>query len=60
MLITPEFGPRVRIAKIFTDFPLSPDQPILFGVRSFCEFAAAALPPARRRRFPTGLRLTRN
>jgi reductive dehalogenase len=37
LLITPEFGPRVRIAKIFTDFPLAPDRPIHFGVREFCE-----------------------
>lgn len=37
LLITPEFGPRVRIAKIFTDMPLSPDEPIDFGVTEFCE-----------------------
>jgi epoxyqueuosine reductase len=37
MLITPEFGPRVRIAKIFTDFPLQADEPISFGVKNFCE-----------------------
>ncbi len=36
LLITPEFGPRVRIAKIFTDLPLQPDQPIDFGVTEFC------------------------
>jgi epoxyqueuosine reductase len=37
LLITREFGPRVRIAKIFTDLPLQPDQPIDFGVTEFCE-----------------------
>jgi len=37
LLITPEFGPRVRIAKIFTDMPLSADEPIDFGVTEFCE-----------------------
>ncbi len=36
LLITPEFGPRVRIAKIFTDLPLIPDQPIDFGVTQTC------------------------
>ncbi len=36
LLITPEFGPRVRIAKIFTDLPLIPDQPIDFGVTATC------------------------
>jgi len=37
MLITPEFGPRVRIAKIFTDLPLKADKPLSFGVKEFCE-----------------------
>ena len=36
LLITPEFGPRVRIAKIFTDLPLMPDAPIDFGVTETC------------------------
>ncbi len=36
LLITPEFGPRVRIAKIFTDLPLVADQPIDFGVTETC------------------------
>ncbi len=35
-LITPEFGPRVRISKVFTDLPLIPDRPIEFGVWDFC------------------------
>jgi epoxyqueuosine reductase len=37
LLITKEFGPRVRLGKIFTDLPLAHDQPIRFGVREFCE-----------------------
>jgi len=36
LLITPEFGPRVRISKIFTNLPLVPDKPIEFGVWEFC------------------------
>ncbi len=36
LLITPEFGPRVRIAKIFTDLPLNADRPIDFGVTETC------------------------
>ena len=32
LLITPEFGPRVRIGKIFTDLPLSHDEPRSFVV----------------------------
>jgi len=36
LLITKEFGPRVRISKVFTDLPLVPDKPIEFGVWDFC------------------------
>jgi len=36
LLITPTFGPRVRLAKVFTDLPLIPDKPIEFGVWDFC------------------------
>ena len=36
ILITKEFGPRVRLGKIFTDLPLSNDHPISFGVKDFC------------------------
>jgi reductive dehalogenase len=36
LLITPEFGPRVRISKIITDLPLLVDNPIDFGVTEFC------------------------
>ncbi|MEM7538321.1 MAG: reductive dehalogenase [Chloroflexota bacterium] len=37
LLITKEFGPRVRLGKIFTDMPLATDQPIQFGVKEFCD-----------------------
>lgn len=37
LLITKEFGPRVRTGKIFTDMPLAYDRPIQFGVRAFCD-----------------------
>ena len=36
LLITPEFGPRVRLCKVFTDLPLEADRPIDFGVTDFC------------------------
>jgi epoxyqueuosine reductase len=36
LLITPTYGPRVRLAKVFTDLPLIPDKPIEFGVWDFC------------------------
>jgi len=37
LLITPEFGSRVRIAKVLTDLPLKPDSPMEFGVDRFCQ-----------------------
>jgi epoxyqueuosine reductase len=37
MLITPEFGPRVRLCKVITSLPLLPDTPIDFGVQEYCE-----------------------
>lgn len=36
LLITPEYGPCVRLCKVFTDLPLEPDKPIQFGVTDFC------------------------
>lgn len=37
LLMTPKYGPRVRIAKVITDMPLVPNEPINFGVKEFCE-----------------------
>jgi reductive dehalogenase len=37
LLITPKYGPRVRLAKVITDMPLITDAAIDFGVREFCE-----------------------
>ncbi len=37
MVITPEFGARLRFGKIFTDMPLAHDGPKSFGVKEFCE-----------------------
>ena len=48
LLITEEFGPRLRLGKIFTDIPLVVDQPKRFGVREFCEICqrcSSACPP---------------
>lgn len=41
LLITPDFGPRVRLGKIFTDLPLAQDAPRGFGVREFCDICRA-------------------
>lgn len=36
IVITPEFGPRLRFSKIFTSLPLHSDQPKKLGVAEFC------------------------
>lgn len=36
-VITPEFGPMVRIFKIITDLPLAEDKPIDAGIMEFCK-----------------------
>jgi len=36
LLITPEYGARVRLCKVFTDLPLEPDRPIDFGLTDTC------------------------
>lgn len=35
-LITPQFGPRVRLSVVTTDLPLKTDKPITFGVQDLC------------------------
>ena len=37
LLITPKYGPRVRLCKVFTNLPLVCDEPMEFGVNEFCE-----------------------
>jgi reductive dehalogenase len=37
LLISREFGPRMRLSKVITDLPLVADKPIDFGVIEFCE-----------------------
>ena len=54
LLITREFGPRVRIAKIFTDLPLEPDKPIQFGVREFCQICFRCAKSCPSRALPMG------
>lgn len=37
LLITEEYGPRIRLAKVYTDLEIKPDKPKTFGVTQFCE-----------------------
>ncbi len=36
-LITPEFGPMVRVFKLLTDLPIAVDKPIDAGIMEFCK-----------------------
>ena len=53
LLLSPEYGPRQRFCKVFTDLPLVPDQPVDFGIQKFCEscHACAAACPVNAIRF---------
>ncbi|UCE57295.1 MAG: reductive dehalogenase [Candidatus Bathyarchaeota archaeon] len=37
LLITPDFGSRVRLCKVITNLPLKEDKPSSFGVQEYCE-----------------------
>jgi hypothetical protein len=41
LLVTPKYGPRVRISKLFTDLPLVPDRPIPIPIASCSSFMRA-------------------
>jgi epoxyqueuosine reductase len=48
LLITEEYGPRLRLGKIFTDMPLVISEPKRFGVKEFCDICqrcSSACPP---------------
>ena len=36
LLVTREYGPCVRLCKVFTDMPLQPDEPVTFGLTETC------------------------
>ncbi|MCG8686327.1 MAG: reductive dehalogenase [Desulfobacterales bacterium] len=58
-LITPEYGPNVRIAKVLTNMPMAVDSPIEFGVTNYCrdcgicarECPSGAISPDKERTF---------
>ena len=48
MVITPEYGPRIRFSKIFTSLPLHADKPVPRGIHQYCKVCkvcADACPP---------------
>ncbi len=56
LLVTPKYGPRVRLAKVITDMPLIPDSPISFGVTEFCEACMLCADHCPSRSIPEGER----
>jgi len=47
LLLTPQYGPCVRISKVFTDMPLRPDEPSQWGIAAacrICDLCAVACP----------------
>ncbi len=54
LLITKEYGPRVRLGKIYTDLPLAHDGPIHFGVREFCQICKRCAETCPAKALPLG------
>lgn len=54
MVITPEFGPRLRFSKIFTNLPLAHDTPKRPGVARFCDICTACADACPAKALPLG------
>jgi reductive dehalogenase len=54
LLITPRFGPRVRLGKIFTSLPMAHDAPRSFGVKAFCDTCRACVKGCPVKAIPSG------
>jgi len=54
MVITPEFGPRLRFSKIFTNLPLTHDAPGPRGVRAFCDICTKCADACPAKALPFG------
>ena len=54
LVITPEFGPRVRFSKVFTDLPLTHDGPRMLGVRAFCDACTRCIDACPVKALPSG------
>lgn len=54
LLVTPEYGPRVRLCKVFTDMPLEPDGYRPFGVVEFCRVCRKCAEHCPSRAIPQG------
>ena len=54
LVITPEFGPRLRFSKIFTDMPLKSDKPRRPGVAKFCDICTKCVDACPVKALPSG------
>ena len=54
LVITPEFGPRLRFSKIFTKLPLTHDSPRKLGVAEFCNICTKCADACPVRALPYG------
>jgi len=54
MVITPEFGPRLRFSKILTSLPLAHDAPRTRGVRAFCNICTKCADACKVKALPYG------
>ena len=54
LVITPEYGPRLRFSKIFTNLPLAHDPPRKLGVREFCDICTRCADACPAKALPYG------
>lgn len=52
--VTMEYGPNVRLAKVFTSLPMTLDKPKNFGVREFCTVCKKCADMCPSKAIPTG------
>jgi len=56
LLLTPEYGARQRLCKVYTNLPLVADRPIDFGMQRFCETCQACAHACPVQAIPRGQR----
>lgn len=54
LVITREFGPRLRFSKIFTNMPLAHDKGAKFGVEEFCNICTRCVDACPAKALPSG------